>query len=103
MYHIIGLPCPACGLTRAFISLARLEFSQAFAYHPLFFMVPVVPFLGLERISSKWRNILAFAGIGVLVAVWVVRMVQLFPHTAPMTFNDNSFTGWLIRLWQGGI
>ena len=97
LYHLVGLPCPACGLTRAFISLAHFEFGQAFAYHPLFFMVPFVPLLGLERITEKWRNNIAFVLLGVLVAVWIVRMVLLFPDTPPMTFNENSLLGRLFR------
>jgi len=96
MYHIIGVPCPACGLTRAFISVARFDFRQAFAYHPLFIFVPFVPFLGFERLSDKWRNIIAYAGLGVLVAVWVVRMVMFYPDTPPMTFNDYSLPGRLM-------
>jgi len=95
MYHVIGLPCPACGMTRAFISLASLEFGQAFRYHPLFFLVPFVPLLGLERLTERRRNILAFTLLGVLVVVWIVRMVLLFPDTPPMVFNENSLVGWL--------
>ena len=96
-YHLIGLPCPACGLTRAFVSLARLEFRQAFAYHPLFVLVPFVPLLAMERLPPKWLSIISFTLIGVLIAVWVVRMVLLFPHTPPLNFNENSLFGWLFR------
>ena len=93
MYHVIGLPCPACGLTRAFMSLARFDIGQAFRDHPLFIFVPFVPLLGFERLPDKWRNIIAFAGLGILVAVWVVRMVMLFPDVPPMTFNEGSVVG----------
>lgn len=37
-----GYLCPGCGITRMFLSLAKLEFSKAFFYHPpafcLFFL-----------------------------------------------------------------
>jgi len=79
------------------MNLARFEFGQAFMYHPLFFVVPFVPLLGMERLTAKQRNIWAFALLGVLIAVWVVRMVLLFPDTPPMTFNENSMMGWLFR------
>ena len=97
IYHITGLPCPACGLTRAFISIGRLEWQQAFAYHPLFFMVPLVPLLAGGRVSPKWRNIIAFTVLGLFVLVWVVRMVLLFPDTPPLTYNDNSLFERLFR------
>ena len=97
IYLVTGLPCPACGLTRAFISLARLDLRQALAYHPLFFVVPFVPLLAMKRITEKQRNVLAFTVLGVLVAVWIVRMVMLFPHTPPLDYNDNSLFEWLFR------
>jgi len=96
MYHIIGVPCPACGLTRAFVSVARLDIRQAFRFHPLFALVPFVPFLGWERLPDKWRNIIAYAALGVLVAVWAVRMVMFYPDTEPMTFNYSSLLGRLM-------
>ncbi|MDR2157132.1 MAG: DUF2752 domain-containing protein [Clostridiales Family XIII bacterium] len=38
---ITGIPCPGCGMTRAFLSAAQLDFRSAFAYHPLFPIIPV--------------------------------------------------------------
>ena len=96
-YYLVGLPCPACGLTRAFMSLARLEFRQAFAYNPLFFAVPFAPLLAHDRIPDKLRNNISFVLVGVLVVVWIVRMVLFFPHTPPLTFNENSLLGWMMR------
>ena len=97
VYHVLGVPCPACGLTRAFVSLARFDVGQAFRYHPLFIFVPLVPFIGFERLTDKRRNIIAFAALGIFVAVWVVRMVMFYPDTPPMTFNEYSLLGRLMR------
>ena len=98
-YHITGLPCPACGLTRAFISLARFDLWQAFVYHPLFILVPFIPLLYLERISNKLRNILAYSALALLLVVWVIRMVVLFPDVEPMTYNENSLFEFVRRLF----
>jgi hypothetical protein len=38
---LTGIPCPGCGMTRAFLSAFQLDFRSAFLYHPLF---PVVLF-----------------------------------------------------------
>ena len=37
--YFFGIPCPGCGMTRALISAAKLDFNAAFYYHPLFFLV----------------------------------------------------------------
>jgi Protein of unknown function (DUF2752) len=38
--HLTGVPCPTCGMTRAFMAIARANFSEAVTYHlfsPLLF------------------------------------------------------------------
>ena len=42
-YELTGLKCPGCGITRMFVSLARLDIAAAFAYNPLIFVTG--PFL----------------------------------------------------------
>ena len=42
--YIFGIPCPLCGMTRAFISLLKLDISKAFYYH-VFWPVIVVLFI----------------------------------------------------------
>jgi hypothetical protein len=96
IWLLIGIPCPACGLTRAFLALAGLNFAQAFAMHPLFWAVPFVPLMAHRKLSEKSRNVLAFSFLGVFLAVYAVRMVLLFPETAPMVMNENA---WL-RFWR---
>lgn len=39
LFHI---PCPGCGMTRAYISLLHLDFAAAFSYHPMFWSVPIL-------------------------------------------------------------
>lgn len=34
-YHLTGLPCPGCGLTRSFVSLGHGHFAEALHWHPL--------------------------------------------------------------------
>jgi len=92
---VTGLPCPACGLTRAFLALVRFDVPGAFTYHPLFFIVPVLPLIAHERFSPKKKNILSFAVLGMFFVAWGVRMVLYFPHTPPMEFNENSLFWWI--------
>lgn len=34
-YHVTGLPCPSCGMTRSVLALTRLDFRDAIAFNPL--------------------------------------------------------------------
>ena len=34
-YHLTGLPCPGCGLTRSFVCLGHGQFLEALHWHPL--------------------------------------------------------------------
>ncbi len=40
--HLLGIPCPGCGMTRALLSLLRLDFAAAWDYNPLIFLMPYV-------------------------------------------------------------
>jgi hypothetical protein len=37
---LFGIPCPGCGLSRAWWEAIRLNFSAAFRYHPLWLPAP---------------------------------------------------------------
>lgn len=39
---LTGIPCPGCGMTRALLAVLSLNFSDAFYYHPLFFVPPLM-------------------------------------------------------------
>lgn len=39
-YRIFGIPCPGCGMTRAFLACLRLDFAAAWRYHPMVFSLP---------------------------------------------------------------
>lgn len=84
--RLTGIPCPGCGMTRAFAHLAKGEWAAAWANHPFSFVL--APQFGLAWLA--WG--LALAGrlrlalddpriprllIGetaVLVAFWLVRL-----------------------------
>ncbi len=43
----LGYQCAACGSTRCILALSRLQFSQAFSFHPLLCLLIGYGFLGL--------------------------------------------------------
>ena len=81
--NIFGLPCPACGMTRAYISLVHLDTKKAFYYHPLFWSVPLI------LLGYKNKKLIYILGI-IFIIVWVIRMYLYFPDKEPMKFNDRA-------------
>lgn len=76
-----GVPCPGCGMLRATLSLLKLDFSAAFGFHPLvFLMLPVGIYLvlrALKLFSFKKTTEKVLLGLlcAVFVAVYIIRLV----------------------------
>lgn len=101
MYNIIngcpfrfflGVPCPGCGMTRAFLSLLRLDFKMAFAYHPLWPLVILIAILCILKwcfyrekcfIDSKIKNIVIFCIVFIFVLVYIIRVASKDPIVMP--------------------
>ena len=68
---IFHIPCPTCGMTRAWLSVFRLDFESAFYYHPLFLVGPVVVLLFCFYEKWKMNRIYQFicAMFGILLFV----------------------------------
>ena len=98
LHAVLGIPCPACGMSRAFFSLPNIR--QAFFFHPLFFTVPLVPLMPLA--PPKMRNIISVTLVVLFIGVWVVRMVTMFPDTPPMDYNRASLVA-LVLAWGRGV
>ena len=92
-YNYVGIPCPSCGMTRAFKSLLQFDLGQAFKYHPLFPLVLVLPYLWL-----KPNHRLMVAIVLVFIAVWLWRLYCFFPEQAPMVVKQTAFIYRLSKL-----
>ncbi|WP_207662140.1 DUF2752 domain-containing protein [Clostridium sp. AM58-1XD] len=71
--YVTGIPCPGCGMTRAFLSLLSGHVREAFSYHPLFWAVPVL-FYGVYRYDRKAdRASIVILGLtaAMFLAVWL--------------------------------
>ena len=92
-----GIPCPGCGMTRAWLAALRLDFAAAIAYHPLFWAVPIAFVLAFVREETTTGKVkrgidIAIAVLCVLViSVWIVRLVN--PADAGLLFGGRAPAG----------
>lgn len=74
--YITGISCAGCGMSRAWIALLHFNIHEAFMYHPLFFLPPVVVKVMLlkSKINIKFYKIFMFTMAGAFVIVYLYRM-----------------------------
>ncbi|APR77095.1 Hypothetical protein A7982_02442 [Minicystis rosea] len=86
----VGIPCPACGLTRAVLAAARFDFAGALRFHPLSLALIVVTaataLFAFVASDAHWRRVVPVvtgsAGVA-LIAVWALRFAGLFGGPVP--------------------
>lgn len=106
-----GLPCPGCGMTRALTALIHGDYGLAFYMHPLWPLVILGIVIGVwllvtrqtERFKhfsmSRQGNRLWLALLLIVVLVYVFRMLQYFPHTEPMSFNEKALLPQMYKIF----
>ena len=95
-HNITGIPCPGCGMTRAFLNFFSGDIKKALFYHPLFWMIPFLFFILFFHkysafLEKLYKNNLFWKTIGVIViSVYFIRLLYMFPDNEPMDFNRNA-------------
>ncbi len=93
-----GVSCPGCGMTRAWLSVLKMDFKSAFMYHPLFWIPPFGAVLWLlrKKISDRFLNVLIWVAAGLFIVVWLIRILD--PSDRIVEFNPTDSLGYrLIR------
>ena len=88
--RLTGIPCPGCGLTRAFQALAVGDAGSALAFHPLapLIALQLVVFWGLWGVRLLRRPRRPLAGVAATVAI----------------VNAVALLGlWGLRFWNGTL
>ena len=98
----LGLPCPLCGTVRGMACFFQGNPVDALYWHPLFWLTPILmawhllPPVGFS--GEKGRNRWIWIGvIALYLGVYLMRMLLLFPQSAPMNGNPQ---GVLLQLWD---
>lgn len=74
---VTGISCLGCGMTRAWLSLLRLDFSAAFYYHPLFMLPPVaaVVYILKSKINLKIYKIIMLTLVMAFIIIYLYRLI----------------------------
>ncbi|QBO35942.1 DUF2752 domain-containing protein [Periweissella cryptocerci] len=91
---VFGIPCPGCGMTRAFEHLVHGDVVGAFYFHPLFWVAILFLFAIIFRRIAISQFLLSLKGfywtMSLFAVVYVVRMFMYFPSTTPLAFNKHA-------------
>jgi hypothetical protein len=86
----LGVPCPACGLTRATLAAMHLDFGAALRWHPLSLaliaataLTGVAAFVASDRVWKKMVVVTTGAAGVLLIVVWVMRFAGWFGGPVP--------------------
>ena len=94
--YFLHIPCPGCGITRAYLALLDLDVGSAFRYHPLFFTVAPTILYTVHRdvlkirLSAKAETILFTSLIVLFLAVYVIRLCTGSISDVMLSFSGSE-------------
>lgn len=89
--YFLGISCPGCGMTRAWLSLLRFDLSGAFACHPLFWTAPfiAIAFLYEDQIDFRRYRWVLIGTAALFLTVYIVRLFY-FPNSIVVWEPENG-------------
>lgn len=84
IYELLGICCPLCGTTRAWVCFLTGQIPLAFQYHPLFLITPFWFFAAVhyDNIFKKNKAI----GIFLLAVAFLLALLNLLRITGALPF-----------------
>src|SRR3954468_1502504 len=108
MALLLGMPCPGCGITRAFCFATHGHFREAFGFHPLWpLLLAYFAFLWGYQLAEVVKGApprlptyrIAAVAIVILLGFWVVRLAWFFSHDGLATMARDNGVARLLRLF----
>lgn len=90
----IGIPCGGCGITRAIWFILTGQFERGMQLNPVApIWIGILLYVILVRyiLGKSMKRIYVYLGIavGISLAIYLYRMVTLFPGNPPLVFYKN--------------
>jgi hypothetical protein len=91
-------------MTRAIRQILCGNFELAYRYNPVSFLffpavfAIAISFLVTKKLQNSFAKGVLFIFSGILILVWVYRLVTVFPSDDIFTFNNNSLFSLLLNL-----
>lgn len=105
LQFFFGIPCALCGITRAFMSLAKGDVAGAFFYHPLWPLAPVVAlffaltYLEIIHPSKRVYNAVVYTSAALLLICFIIRHIM---HSPVVEIDlASSFLGKAVTHFEG--
>lgn len=93
---VFGIPCPACGITRATLLLLTGHFRESFQMHPLLILV-ILGIITYVIIKKRLKNYRFFIKIYVIICLvifvvfYIYRMKLYYPNLEPMVYRQDNY------------
>ena len=93
--RILGLSCPGCGMTSAFLAVFHMNFRLAFYFHPLWPLVVLIVLyfvlrqLGWFKFSESWEKKLLIIVMAAFILVYLYRL--LISHSPVVEYTLIRF------------
>lgn len=82
---IFKIPCPGCGITRAYLCLFQGQIKEAFRFHPLFWLIPIMIIFFILRHVKKLQFLYKYHIIWIIfIAIWIIcYVIRLITNSFP--------------------
>ncbi|WP_408632116.1 DUF2752 domain-containing protein [Mobilisporobacter senegalensis] len=102
---LFGIPCPACGITRATKLLLTGHFVESFQMHPLLVLVIIgcLLYLILNILLKKYIDFIKYYGIIcilIFICFYIYRMKMYYPNVEPMLYREDNLLSKLFSFIQ---